>query len=253
MSIVTAGPFTYIMGQNNNQTIRYAQMPRDGQLTRERILELAHELILKQGYAATSLEQILERAGVTKGAFFHHFKSKDELARALVDRYLADEQQVFEETLRRAEKLTSDPLQQVLVGLALLEEMFAALDAPHPGCLIAAFLYQNQLMTPETTAKSRKAFLVWRRHIADKLSAAARLHPPRIAVDYDSIGDLLNTIVEGTFVISKLFDDQKMMVRQLRQLRTYIELAFAVEQPARHRVWRSSGPARSRARRADPS
>ena len=118
-------------------------MPKDGQSTRERILDLAHELVLKQGYAATSLEQILEGAGVTKGAFFHHFKSKEELARALVDRYLAGEQQVFDATLGRAEKLTSDPLQQVLVGLGLLEEMFAALDAPHPGCLIAAFLYQN--------------------------------------------------------------------------------------------------------------
>lgn len=221
-------------------------MPKDGQSTRERILDLAHELVLKQGYAATSLEQILERAGVTKGAFFHHFKSKEELARALVDRYLAGEQQVFDATLGRAEKLTSDPLQQVLVGLGLLEEMFAALDAPHPGCLIAAFLYQNQLMTPETTAKSRKAFLVWRRHVAAKLAAAAKVHPPRVAVDYDSIGDLLNTIVEGTFVMSKLFDDRKMMVRQLRQLRAYIELVFGVEQPADTAV----SPANRAARRA---
>jgi TetR/AcrR family transcriptional regulator, transcriptional repressor for nem operon len=220
-------------------------MPRDGQSTRERILELAHELVLKQGYAATSLEQILERAGVTKGAFFHHFKSKEELARALVDRYLAGEQQVFEATLSRAEKLTSDPLQQVLVGLGLLEEMFAGLEAPHQGCLIAAFLYQNQLMTSETTAKSREAFLVWRHHVAAKLSAAARIHPPRIPVDYDAIGDLLNTIVEGAFVMSKLFDDRKMMVRQLRQLRAYIELVFAAEQPARKAVSAAKPPARS--------
>jgi TetR/AcrR family transcriptional repressor of nem operon len=211
-------------------------MPRDGQSTRERILELANDLVLKQGYAATSLEQILERAGVTKGAFFHHFKSKDELARALVDRYLAGEQQVFEATFGRAEKLTSDPLQQVLVGLGLLEEMFAGLEAPHPGCLIAAFLYQNDLMTPETTAKSREAFLVWRDHVAAKLSAAGKIHPPRIPVDYDALGDMLNTIVEGAFVMSKLFDDRKMMVRQLRQLRAYIELAFAAERPARKAV-----------------
>ncbi len=220
-------------------------MPRDGQSTRERILELAHDLVLKQGYAATSLEQILERAGVTKGAFFHHFKSKDELARALVDRYLADEQQAFEATFGRAEKLTSDPLQQVLVGLGLLEEMFAGLAAPHPGCLIAAFLYQNDLMTPETTAKSREAFLVWRDHVAAKLSAAARARPPRIAVDYEAIGDLLNTIVEGAFVMSKLFDDREMMVRQLRQLRAYIELAFAAEQTVRKAVSAAKRPAKN--------
>jgi TetR/AcrR family transcriptional repressor of nem operon len=204
-------------------------MPRDPQSTRQRILEQAHQLILRQGFAATPLDQILERAGVTKGAFFHHFKSKDELAAALVDRYVEDERRIFEATMGRAEKLSSDPLQQVLVGLGLLEEMFAGLEAPHPGCLVAAFLYQNQLMTPQSTAKSREAFLVWRRHIAAKLCAAAKERPPRTALDYEALADLLNTVVEGAFVMSKLFDDPKIMLQQLQQLRRYIELAFAVE------------------------
>ena len=147
-------------------------MARDGQATRERILEVANELVLKHGFAATSLEQILQRAGVTKGAFFHHFESKEELATALVDRYLVTEQDLVEATLRRAERLSSDPLQQVLIALGLLEEMFAKLDAPHPGCLVASYLYQNDLMTAETTAKSREAFLVWRHDIAGKLRAS---------------------------------------------------------------------------------
>lgn len=203
-------------------------MPRNGQSTRDRILVVAHDLVLQQGYAATSLDQILERAGVTKGAFFYHFKSKEALAGALIERYLAGEHQVLESTLRRAEKLTSDPLQQVLVGLGFVEEMFAALEAPHPGCLIASYLYQNELMTPETTARSREAFLAWRREIADKLRAAARLHAPRRPVDYDALGDLLNTIIEGAMVLSKLFDDPKIPVQQLRQLRAYIELLFDV-------------------------
>jgi TetR/AcrR family transcriptional repressor of nem operon len=149
-----------------------------------------------------------------------------------VDRYLEAERRVFEATMGRAEKLTSDPLQQVLVGLGLLEEMFAALEAPHPGCLVAAFLYQNQLMTPDTTAKSREAFLVWRRHIAAKLSAAAALRPPRVSLDYDAVADLLNTVVEGAFVMSKLFAEPKVMLQQLGQLRRYIELAFGVEERA---------------------
>ena len=204
-------------------------MPRNAQSTRQRILEQAHQLILQQGFAATSLDQMLERAGVTKGAFFHHFDSKEQLAAALVDRYLDDERRTFEATMGRAEKLSSDPLQQVLIGLALLEEMFAALEAPHPGCLVAAFLYQNQLMTPQTTAKSREAFLVWRRYVAAKLSAAAKERPPRTPLDYDAVGDLLNTVVEGAFMMSKLFGDPRIMPQQLQQLRRYLELAFAVE------------------------
>jgi len=204
-------------------------MARDGPSTRERILETAHDMVLRQGYAATSLDQILAQTGVTKGAFFYHFKSKEELAGALFDRYLAVEDQVLEMTLRRAEKLTSDPLQQVLVTLGLFEELFDALEAPHPGCLIASYLYQNDLMTPDATAKSRDAFAIWRNELAEKLRAAAKTHPPRIEPDYEALGDMLNVIVEGGMVTSKLFDDPKIMVRQIRQLRSYIELLFGVE------------------------
>jgi TetR/AcrR family transcriptional regulator, transcriptional repressor for nem operon len=206
-------------------------MPRDGHATRERILAVANELVLKHGFAATSLEQILRRAGVTKGAFFHHFDSKEELATALVDRYLVTEEQLVEATLRRAERLSSDPLQQVLIALGLLEELFAKLDAPHPGCLVASYLYQNDLMTDETMSKSRKAFLVWRHDIAAKLRAAAKSRPPRAAVDYEALGDLPITIIEGAMVMAKLFDDPKMIAVQLRQIRSHIELLFGVEQP----------------------
>lgn len=204
-------------------------MAKDGPSTRERILETAHDMVLRQGYAATSLDQILEGTGVTKGAFFYHFKSKDELARALFERYLATEHQVLEMTLRRAEKLTADPLQQVLVTLGLFEELFDALDAPHPGCLIASYLYQNDLMTPDTVAKSRDAFIVWRRELAAKLRAAAKTRPPRIEPDYEAIGDMLNVVIEGGMVTSKLFNDPKIMAQQIRQLRSYIELLFGVE------------------------
>jgi TetR/AcrR family transcriptional regulator, transcriptional repressor for nem operon len=221
--------------------------------TRARILEAAHELVLRQGFAATPLEQILQRTGVTKGAFFHHFASKEALARALVDRYLAADQQVMEATLRRAERLSPDPLQQVLITLALFEEMFSALDAPHPGCLVASYLYQNDLMTPETTAKSREAFLLWRHEIAAKLRAAAKLRPPRIPLDYEALGDLPNTVLEGGMVMSKLFGDPKIMARQLRLLRGYIELIFALEQPAAPRPAASESRKRRSARRPDRS
>lgn len=219
-------------------------MARDGRATRDRILEVANEMVLKHGFAATSLEQILRRAGVTKGAFFHHFASKEDLARALADRYLAGEQELVEATLRRAEKLSPDPLQQVLIALGLLEELFAKLDAPHPGCLVASYLYQNDLMTPEMTARSRKAFLLWRHDIAAKLRAAARARRPRVAVDYDALGDLPITLIEGAMVMAKLFDDPKMMVGQLRQIRNYIELLFGVEQP------RAGRPEKPRGKRA---
>ena len=60
---------------------------RDPERTRERILDCAQALILDHGFGATTVDAVTGRAGITKGAFFHHFPSKSDLGRALAHRY----------------------------------------------------------------------------------------------------------------------------------------------------------------------
>ena len=71
-------------------------MARDGTATRERILDAAQGLVLERGFAGTSIDAVLDEASVTKGAFFHHFPSKDELGRVLLERYAATEEQTLD-------------------------------------------------------------------------------------------------------------------------------------------------------------
>ena len=78
-------------------------MPRDGTVTRDRILDSAERLIIDRGFAATTVDAILADAGTTKGAFFHHFASKAELARSLVERYAAADIAALEDFMMRAE------------------------------------------------------------------------------------------------------------------------------------------------------
>jgi len=203
-------------------------MPRDGTATRQKILDSAHDLILDQGYAATSLDEILSASDVTKGAFFHHFGSKEAMADALWQQYLGGETQAFEDTFRRAERLTSDPLQQVLVTLGFFEEMYADLAEPHPGCLLASFAYQNDLMTPTRKVESEEVFLVWRRALGAKLRDAEALHEPVTPLDHDAVADMLQLVFEGGFIMARVLDDAGLLVRYLRVLRSYIELAFGI-------------------------
>ena len=203
-------------------------MPRDGTATRQRILDSAHDLILDNGYAATSLDEILGASEVTKGAFFHHFPSKDAMADALWIQYLEGEERSFEETFRRAERLTSDPLQQVLITIGFFEEMYADLEQPHPGCLLASFAYQNELMTPARKVESEEVFLIWRRAIGAKLREAEAVHPPVAPVDHDAVADMIQLIFEGGFIMAKVLDDAGLLVRYLRVLRQYIEVLFGV-------------------------
>ncbi len=203
-------------------------MPRDGSATRQRILDSAHDIIIERGYAATSIDEILGASGATKGAFFHHFESKEGMADALYQQYLSGEERTFEETFRRAERLTHDPLQQVLVTVGLLEEMFIPLEAPHPGCLMASFVYQNDLMTPERKVQGAHVFLMWREAISGKLQEAEKLHEPRSPLDHDATADMLQLIFEGGFIMAKVLEDAGLIVRYLRVFRSYLESVFDV-------------------------
>ena len=80
---------------------------RDPEKTRERILDAAQALILDHGYGSTTVDAVVNRAGITKGAFFHHFGSKADLARALVERYALLDKQHLEQQMERAAKLAS--------------------------------------------------------------------------------------------------------------------------------------------------
>ena len=58
--------------------------------TRTRILELAEAAVLEKGFASTSIDELITGAGITKSGFFYHFRDKGELAKALMQRYIAE-------------------------------------------------------------------------------------------------------------------------------------------------------------------
>ena len=62
-----------------------------GERTRERIMDIAYESIVQKGFAATSIEELVEAAGITKSGFFYHFKDKNDLARQLFERFLNED------------------------------------------------------------------------------------------------------------------------------------------------------------------
>jgi TetR/AcrR family transcriptional repressor of nem operon len=200
---------------------------RDPEKTRERILDAAQALILDHGYGATTVDAVVTRAGITKGAFFHHFGSKSDLARALVERYALLDKQHLEQQMERAAKLATDPLQQVLVLIALYEEEFASMAEPFPGCLFASYIYENKLFDETTIAVLRESTLMWRRVAREMLERVAAVHPPKVPVDMESLADLFYALTEGSFIMTKTLGDKTLLARHTRHLRTYLELLFA--------------------------
>src|SRR5688500_5095938 len=82
--------------------------PSKGERTRERLLDLAYDGMITKGFAATSVEELVDAAGITKSGFFYHFKDKHELARQVLARYRAENDALFDRVEARARELSDD-------------------------------------------------------------------------------------------------------------------------------------------------
>jgi TetR/AcrR family transcriptional regulator, transcriptional repressor for nem operon len=202
------------------------ETPRKGSDTRERLLDVAETSVLEKGFAATSIEELIAAVGITKGGFFYHFRDKGELAKALLVRYVAREDALFDELFARADELNEDPLHGFLVGLKMLSEMLADLPSGHPGCLVASYCYQDRLFDKEVRDLNAAAVLNWRKRFKERLEAIAARYPPRTAIDLDDLADMLSVIADGGIILSKAVGEKELLARQIMLYRGFVRSVF---------------------------
>ncbi len=193
---------------------------------RERVLQLAKSAILEKGFGATSIEELIAAAGITKSGFFYHFKDKTELARILLTRYIEREDALFDDLFRRADELNEDPLHGFLVGLKMLAELMGDLPTGHPGCLVAAYCYQDRLFDQQVRDLNTSAVLAWRKRFRQRLDEIAALYPPKIVVDLDDLADMLSVIADGGIILSKVLKDRDALPRQVMLYREFVRSVF---------------------------
>ncbi len=203
-------------------------MARDGTKTRERILDEARRLILDRGLAATSIDDVLTAAGTSKGAFFHHFPTKNHLARAIVERYAEDDIAFLDEFMARAEEETNDPAEQLVAFVRSFEDAADELVAQQPSCLYVSYIYDRQLFADGTNDVIVDALLAYRHRLAEKLAAATEARPPTVTVDPETLADHVTVTFEGAFVLARALDDPSVMRRQLELVRRLLASIFDV-------------------------
>jgi TetR/AcrR family transcriptional repressor of nem operon len=201
-------------------------MSAKGEATRQRILDMAQEMILSRGYAGTSLDSVINSLGVTKGAFFHHFDTKSDLARHLIQRFSDDGVTLFKRTQARAENLSSDPLQQLLIIIGLYTELFEGLTEPYPGCLLAAYVYEMQLFDDDLKPIINREFLLVRKEVGALIRRIQKQYRPRAKVDPIALADMFMSTFEGAFVLSKSLHEPEITAQQLKLYKTFIETLF---------------------------
>ncbi len=200
---------------------------RKGEATRERILEIAESAVLAKGFGATSIEEVIAEAEITKSGFFYHFKDKNELARAMLLRYVGENGRLFESLFGRARQLSDDPLQSFLIGLNLLAETMADLPNGHPGCLIASICYQERLFDREIREIITASVQAWNAFFRERLAEIAALYPAREPVDVDQLASMVSCVVDGGIIMSKTLADPQILPRQIMLFRSYVKLLFS--------------------------
>jgi len=208
------------------------EAPRKRGDAREHLLQLAEAAVLEKGFGATSIEELIAAAGITKSGFFYHFKDKTELARTLLERYITREQALFDELFARADELNEDPLHGFLVALRMLAEMLGDLPNGHPGCLIAAYCYQDRMFDQHIRTLNAEAVLSWRRRFRERLDRIAARYPPRVAVDLDDLADMLSAVVDGGIILWKVLKDKDALPRQVMLYREFVRTVFVGTGPA---------------------
>lgn len=208
-------------------TVQLAAEPRSkGERTRERLLDVAYDAIVHKGFAATSIEELVEAAGITKSGFFYHFRDKNDLARQLFERFVEEDDAILDTLAERAKALSDDPLHSLLIFLNLYAELMDDMAELHPGCLVATITYQERCFDREVRRMNLDYVLSLRARFRAWLDEAVGRHPPRGAVDLDALADQVTTVVEGGIILSKATGDLKLMGRQMRLFRDHVKLIF---------------------------
>jgi TetR/AcrR family transcriptional repressor of nem operon len=190
------------------------------QNAREKLLAAGTDLFRRHGFVATTVEQICSEAGVTKGAFFHHFETKESLAEAC----LAAWDERFKEMFAAAPfQALDDPLEKLLAAL----EFFAAIfDDPNmlKSCLAGTTVQEVAETHPVLREAAQKCFVSGEREIQSLLENACRARD--LKFDTASLAQLWMATMQGSFLLCKASGEPSIVSTNLRHFQRYVESLF---------------------------
>jgi len=197
-----------------------------GERTRERLLDLTYDSMIRKGFAATSIEELVEAAGITKSGFFYHFKDKHDLARQVVERHNGVNETFLDDMAKRARELNDDPLHSFLIFLKLYAEAMEQLVELHPGCLVATVAFQDRSFDRETRRLTMQSVLDWRGKFIAWLDEIALAYPAKGNLKTADLADAILAFTYGGMTLAKALEDPSTISRQAMMFRETVRLHF---------------------------
>lgn len=190
--------------------------------SKTKLLEAALRVIRAKGYTATRIEDICEAAGLTKGSFFHHFKSKEELAVAAADYWSATTGVLFEHAPYHRH---ADPLDRVL-GYVDFRKALLKGNVPEFTCLVGTMVQETYETVPAIRDACERSISAHAAKVEQDIIEAMDRYG--IKADWTARSLALHTqaVLQGAFILAKAKGGPAVAADSVDHLRRYIELLF---------------------------
>lgn len=187
-----------------------------------KLLEAAQRLMLAKGFTATSVDEICEEAELTKGGFFHYFRSKEDLGKAVLDHFMSTMSQAILDAPFFKKK---DPLQRIYGYIDFIIE--ASRDPERrSGCLLGNFAQVLSDTYPDIRALCAKHFSWWTGTLQHELDEAKNRHAIKGDVDTRVLAEHFIALFQGSLMLVKTQQDIGIIERNLRSYKQYLKTIF---------------------------
>jgi TetR/AcrR family transcriptional regulator, transcriptional repressor for nem operon len=189
-----------------------------GEKTKEKILHQAAELFNQQGYAGSSISDIMRVTGLQKGGIYNHFKSKDELALLAFDYAIAQIREHYRVALK-SKRHAIERLQ------AIIDVFRSYVDNPiiKGGCPLLNTAIESDDTHPALRDRTQQAMNSWRDMICRIIQKGIERSEIRSGVDADEVATILIATLEGAVMMSKLYGDSIHLERAINHLNKYLK------------------------------
>jgi TetR/AcrR family transcriptional repressor of nem operon len=198
--------------------------------TKRKLVDAGVKLMRARGFNATTVDDICATAGVTKGGFFHYFKSKEEIAKAAVTRFRDGKAKDFQDAPFRR---LADPLDRVFGRLDFAKESSGGSKHLTKGCLIGVFAQELSFTHPEFRKACQDSFLRTAQDFEKDITEAKSVHAPKADFDPKNVAMLYVSIVQGSLMLAKASETNAVLHENIEQFRRYLQGLFGQTQRTR--------------------
>jgi TetR/AcrR family transcriptional regulator, transcriptional repressor for nem operon len=189
---------------------------------RRKLLDASFTVIRAKGYSATTVDDLCSAAGVSKGAFFHHFESKEALGVAAADHWSETTGAFFETAPYHK---FADPLDRVLGYIDFRRSILRGAVGDFT-CLAGTLLQETYDTHPAIRDAAQRSVFDHAAHVARDVAAAVKARGMKPEWTPKSLALHTQAVLQGAFILAKATGSAAVAIEMVDHLRRYVELLF---------------------------